>query len=257
MTDTARHEGEPHTIIALHGRFGWGQGWGADFPELLARAAGEDSTILWIDYRGYGERLGETGEYTLGEIADDVLARLDAAGVERFTLVGHSMGGAAALRIAARAPGRVRAIVGVSPVGATPTPFDDASRQLFEGAPAEDANRAAIIDATTSHRHSQTWVQHLVAESREHSTEESFGRHLHAWTSADFADEVPSDLPALVVVGAHDPALGEGPSARRGAGCCRTPRSWCCRSRGTTRCSSSPWRWPTRSSPSCAPTDAT
>lgn len=209
MTDTARHQGEPHTIVALHGWFGWGQGWGADFPELLERAAGEGSTIHWIDYRGYGERLGETGEYTLDEIADDVLAQLDAAGVERFTLVGHSMGGAAALRIAARAPERVRAIVGVSPVGATPTPFDDASRQLFEGAPAEDANRAAIIDATTSHRHSQTWVQHLVAESREHSTEESFGRHLQAWTSADFADEVPSDLPALVVVGAHDPALGE------------------------------------------------
>ena len=81
MTDTARHQGEPHTIVALHGWFGWGQGWGADFPELLERAAGQDSTVHWIDYRGYGERLGETGEYTLGEIADDVLARLDAAGV--------------------------------------------------------------------------------------------------------------------------------------------------------------------------------
>lgn len=32
MTDTARHQGEPHTIVALHGWFGWGQGWGADFP---------------------------------------------------------------------------------------------------------------------------------------------------------------------------------------------------------------------------------
>lgn len=205
MTDETRR----HTVVALHGWFGWGQGWGADFPILLKGALGVDDDIHWVDYRGYGRRRDEPGAYTLDEIADDVLARLDGAGVERFSLLGHSMGGAAALAVAARAPERVRCLVGVSPVGASPTPFDEESRALFEGAPASDDCRAAIVDLMTGGRHDRAWIDAMVEASRAQSTRESFAAHLRAWAQADFAERVPRDLPALAVVGAHDPTLGE------------------------------------------------
>lgn len=198
-----------HTVVALHGWFGWSEGWGADVPRLLQSALGDQADLHWMDYRGYGRRIDEAGAYTLDEIAGDVLARMNDAGVDRFSLVGHSMGGAAALRVAATAPERVRSLVGISPVGATPTPFDDQARALFEGAAQSDENRAAIIDLTTGNRHEQAWIDEIVRDSREHSTTASFGGHFDAWAHADFAAEVPSDVPTLVVVGARDPALGE------------------------------------------------
>lgn len=53
--------------------------------------------------------------------ADEVLALLDALGVRRVDLVGNSMGGAIALAVAVRAPGRVRRIVTMGSVG---VPFE-------------------------------------------------------------------------------------------------------------------------------------
>ena len=50
----------------------------------------------------------------------------------------------------------------------------------------------------------------MVDHSLEHSTKEAFANVLEAWANADFADEVRGkELPVLVVVGEHDPALGE------------------------------------------------
>ncbi len=51
------------------------------------------------------------GAGSLDAFAGDVLARLDAAGVDRFVAVGMSMGGYAAFRLAERAPGRVAGLV--------------------------------------------------------------------------------------------------------------------------------------------------
>ncbi len=61
-------------------------------------------------------------------------------------------GGAVIQRALALAPDRVEALVGVSPVGAMPTPFDDAGRGLFWGAAQSRDNRFGIIDFTTGNR---------------------------------------------------------------------------------------------------------
>ncbi len=69
-------------------------------PELVDA---DTYTYALIDYRGYGARKDEAGEYTLEEISADTLALADELGWDRFALVGHSMGGAAALRVLADA----------------------------------------------------------------------------------------------------------------------------------------------------------
>ncbi len=48
-----------------------------------------------------------------------------------------------------RTPGRVTAVVGISPVPASGVPFDADSEALFTGAENEDGNRYAILDFTT------------------------------------------------------------------------------------------------------------
>jgi pimeloyl-ACP methyl ester carboxylesterase len=111
----------PKTVLLLHGWLGSADGWGL-FPDYLDP---EVATWVFTDNRGYGARLGETGDFTLDEVANDVLALADELGAQTFSLVGHSMGGAEVLRILAKAPERVDKLIGITPVGAAPTPLDE------------------------------------------------------------------------------------------------------------------------------------
>lgn len=196
----------PHTVFCLHGWFGSAEGWGS-FPDHLD---GERFTYVFTDSRGYGARKDEPGEYTLDEVAGDVLALADELGADSFSLVGHSMGGAGILRVLATAPDRVRRLVGITPVSCLPTPFDEPSRELFFGASQNRENRYGIIDFTTGNRLTPTWVNSMVDWSLEHSDSAAFHGALEAWANADFLTEVEgSETPIHVIAGEHDPALGE------------------------------------------------
>lgn len=195
----------PRRVLALHGWFGSARGWGW-LPDLVDV---ERFTWAFLDYRGYGARAGVAGEYTLAEISRDALDLADSLGWDRFALVGHSMGGSAAQRVLADAPERVDRLVGISPVPAGGVPFDLQSWALFDGAAANPDNRRAIIDLTTGNRLSRRWLDEMVRFSLDHSTPEAFGAYLTAWARTDLTDEVKgSPVPALAVVGEHDPALG-------------------------------------------------
>ncbi|RTE66478.1 alpha/beta hydrolase [Amphritea opalescens] len=117
-------------IFALHGRHAHNEGWDRptlvllhealghidmwkDFPQLLADATGMD--LLVYERRGYGRSspisLPRPDDYLDHEGRDWVKPVLDAAGLERVVLVGHSDGGSIALIAAAALPGRVVAII--------------------------------------------------------------------------------------------------------------------------------------------------
>jgi pimeloyl-ACP methyl ester carboxylesterase len=195
----------PRTVLLTHGWFGSADGWGPFVDDL----DGETARWVFTDVRGFGQRRGEQGDQSLEESARDLLAVADELGADRFTLVGHSMGGAVVQRALSLAPERVEAMVGISPVGALPTPFDEAGRGLFWGAAESRDNRFGIIDFTTGNRNTPLFVNRIVDWSLAHSDVDAFARVLDAWAGADFADEVRgSELPVLVAVGEHDPALG-------------------------------------------------
>jgi pimeloyl-ACP methyl ester carboxylesterase len=194
-------------VICLHGWFGSATGWGG-WPELLD---GDRFSYAFVDYRGYGQRKPVPGEHTMAELSGDVLELADALGWATFDVIGHSMGGKAAQRVLADAPDRVRRLVGISPVPAGEVPFDEQGWGLFSGAAQDDANRAAIVDLTTGNRLTRTWIDQVVAHSVEQSTREAFGDYLTAWSKTDFAAEVTGKQhPVKLIVGEHDPALGEG-----------------------------------------------
>jgi len=76
--------------------------WDAVLPHLRDRFA-----LLRIDTRGHGASTTEAGDYTMGMLADDVLAVADAAGFERFSIAGVSLGGMIGMEIALRQPRRL------------------------------------------------------------------------------------------------------------------------------------------------------
>jgi len=206
MSNTAVIVGAgPRRVLALHGWFGAARGWGW-LPDLVDTGR---FTYAFLDYRGYGDRKDTTGQYTIAEIATDALALADTLGWDRFSVLGHSMGGSAAQRVLADAPERVERLAGISPVPASGVPFDERGWALFDGAAAAPGNRRAILDLTTGNRNAGSWLDAMVRFSLEHSTVEAFAAYLPAWAHTDFSAEIAGNpVPALAVVGAHEPALG-------------------------------------------------
>ena len=71
-----------------------------------------------LDLRGHGRsERPRNGDYTIAGMAGDVAAVVDTLGLDKFVLVGHSMGGGVALEYAGAHPDRVAGLVLVDPIG--------------------------------------------------------------------------------------------------------------------------------------------
>ena len=97
-------EGDP--LVLLHGLGSSHRDW-----SLQAPVFSKDHRVIIPDCRGHGESDKPAGPYSVALFARDVIALLDALGVEGSHLLGISMGGQVALQIALDAPGRVRSLV--------------------------------------------------------------------------------------------------------------------------------------------------
>ncbi len=109
------HDDARSSVVCLHG-------WGASayaYRHVLAPLAAAGRTAYAADLRGHGwsDKPLDRAAYTPAALATWTVHLLDALGLDRVVLVGHSLGGAIALHTALRAPTRVAALVLLAPVG--------------------------------------------------------------------------------------------------------------------------------------------
>ena len=95
-----RHGTKALDVIALHG---WGRS-GTDFSTVL-----KDTQGLAVHLPGFGSAQAPPEAWTTADYADHLAAAL--AGHDPVVVVGHSFGGRVALRLAARHPHQVAALV--------------------------------------------------------------------------------------------------------------------------------------------------
>jgi pimeloyl-ACP methyl ester carboxylesterase len=88
-------------VLCLHG---WPQHW-YEWRQLLPALA-DRHRVLALDLRGFGWSDAPRDGYEKEEMATDVLAVLDALGLERVKLVGHDWGGWIGFLLCLRAPQR-------------------------------------------------------------------------------------------------------------------------------------------------------
>jgi pyruvate dehydrogenase E2 component (dihydrolipoamide acetyltransferase) len=86
------------TIVLVHGFGGDLNGWMFVQPALTATRR-----VVALDLPGHGGSTMDVGEGTVAALARVLTATLDALGIERAHLVGHSLGGAVCLAAAGRA----------------------------------------------------------------------------------------------------------------------------------------------------------
>ncbi len=100
-----REFGSGAPFVMLHGLFGNGENW-----RSIARRFSDSFRILLPDLRNHGDS-PHAPSLELEEMANDVVETADNLGVERFALLGHSLGGKVAMTVALRHPDRVQALV--------------------------------------------------------------------------------------------------------------------------------------------------
>jgi pimeloyl-ACP methyl ester carboxylesterase len=94
-------------LVLVHGFTGSSADFAGVAPELAERLP-----VVAVDLPGHGSSPGyDADRYTLNDTAASVLAALDAAGLLRFHLLGHSLGGKVAMVMATRSPERIESLV--------------------------------------------------------------------------------------------------------------------------------------------------
>jgi 3-oxoadipate enol-lactonase len=95
-------------LLLVHGFGGAKEDWSDHIPTLAV-----DHTVVIFDHRGHGASDDPTdpAAYTLDRLASDTLQVADAAGLDSFRLLGHSMGGMVARKVVIREPERVDALI--------------------------------------------------------------------------------------------------------------------------------------------------
>ncbi|MEM9175231.1 MAG: alpha/beta fold hydrolase [Myxococcota bacterium] len=211
----AYHEagtGEPALVI-LHGFTGHRD----DFIGILP-ALGAGRRVLAPDLRGHGDSEAGPGAsgWSFEQLVKDLLAFLDALGLARVDLLGHSVGGFVALRAGLAAPERFRSLAFLCTAPETPARMDpkgwragaaiSAERGMDGFQPlAEKAMRADPFPGLAAWGDPERYYAH---HSRRHASMTPESYHQIGKTffeSASLVERLPEvKQPALVLVGEQD-----------------------------------------------------
>ena len=93
-------------VVLLHGLGSCANHW---HPQI--NALNSDFRIIAPDSRGHGGSSGPKGPYTIGALADDVVALLDKLNLEKVDVVGYSLGGMVGFELASYFPERLKRLV--------------------------------------------------------------------------------------------------------------------------------------------------
>lgn len=121
----------PVTVAFIHGNLA-----SKDWIELAAPMLPKDLRVVGIDWRGCGDSSrppeGDNyANYTMARHAEDMLAALDALGIDFCHLATHSTGGIISTRMLLAAPQRFGKVLALDPVSPRGLRFDEAGLALF------------------------------------------------------------------------------------------------------------------------------
>ena len=213
-------EGSGDPIVLLHGFPLTREVWDAQAAQLAQR-----SRVIRPDLRGMGASSVPEGPYLMETLAGDVAAVLDALGMERASIVGHSMGGYVAMAFCRMYAERVTRLALVCSRLAADSPEVAKDREdLADRAERED-RVDAIVDAYLPRLFAQLTlvnrspiVDAARAMARKNSAKGAAAM-LRGMAQRVEAYDIAEDLkmPVLVVAGAADQivSLNEAEKMRR------------------------------------------
>jgi pimeloyl-ACP methyl ester carboxylesterase len=216
-----RDEGVGEVLLLIHGMGGSSASWRALVPELARKYR-----VIAPDLLGHGDSDKPRGDYSLGAFAVWLRDFLDALGIPKITLIGHSLGGGIAMQFAHQHRDYCRRLVLISSGGLgsevgrllrmLSLPGAELVLPLIASRPAiavGNALRARSGDRTAT-RFSETWRAQAALANRDNR--QAFLRTLrsvvdHRGQSVCALNRlVNAHLPALIISGEQDRVIPVG-----------------------------------------------
>ena len=193
-------------LVFLHYFGGSGRTW-EPVVDALAAAGWR---CLAPDLRGFGKSPApgeEWTHYTVDAMADDIHGMIGRLRLERFIVVGHSMGGKVALALAARQPASLAGLALVSPSPPTPEPMEPAERARLLAGGGGRAATEKTLRKITARPLSDAVLDATVADHLRASAP-AWRAWLEHGSREDISARVPHiKVPVRIVVGAQDQAI--------------------------------------------------
>ncbi len=191
----------PSPVLFLHGLGGDQRFWLYQVPAFCGRYP-----TLTIDLRGHGRSGRPPRDFTIADMARDVVRLLRSIGVERAHLVGASLGGLVAQQFALDYPFATASLVLADTFCAVPEEFQEtirASMQFIENNAMAEVAAARIRNAFSDHANPvmRDYFIDRVAQNDKASYVRA-ARAAMSYSSADRLGEIA--VPTLVVVGDED-----------------------------------------------------
>ena len=196
----------PVKVMVFHAWFGDHTIWEPAF-RFIDRSR---FSFAFLDYRGYGASRDMGGEHSYRQISSDAIALADHLQWPTFSVLGHSMGGQAAQRVALDAPSRVQAIVGVTPAPATGMKMPPEVAAFFGTVADSDEAGLQIIETSIGKRLKPGMSKDIMRFTRETTSIDAFRDYGGAFITTDFGEEAKAiTAPMLILVGEHDGGVTE------------------------------------------------
>ncbi|BBM65322.1 acyl-CoA esterase [Vibrio alfacsensis] len=211
-----KQEGQGQTVVLIHGLFGSFSNLG-----LLARDLSQDHSVISIDLRNHGLSF-HTNVHDYPSMAQDVVDLITHLNVQSALVIGHSMGGKVAMKVADIAPQLVKQLMVLD---IAPVAYDtNRHENVFSGL------QAVIAEQPTNRQQAMTILaQHIEIDGvRQFLSKSLFnndgkmdwrfnvGSLLRNYTNIIGWEEItPTDIPTLFIKGGdsdylmpeHQPAV--------------------------------------------------
>lgn len=155
------HHHETSTVspmLFIHGLFGSLSNLG-----VLARHFSEQRTVIQIDVRNHGLS-GHSSDINYQLMAEDVLETLSSLNVHKFVVVGHSMGGKIAMKLAdlAREQTEKLVVLDITPIQYHESHHAEIFKALFAVQQANVASRLEAAKIMRKYIHEEMVIQFLL-----------------------------------------------------------------------------------------------
>jgi pimeloyl-ACP methyl ester carboxylesterase len=163
-------------------------------------------TYAFVDLRGYGKSKSIQGECTVEEASLDAITLANHLKWDQFHVIGHSMSGMIAQRIALDATDRVKSMAAIAPVPACGSPVPEEILSFLEDAARHnDTSAMQIVGFMTSNKLTNSFYEYKVKRWRETSLADARVAYLHMFAQTDFSNQIQGlKTPVLVIIGGQD-----------------------------------------------------
>lgn len=187
--------GDP-TLLLIHGWSVSGRIWD---PLVSAWPASAGKLVI-PELRGAGKSSRPAEGYSLDDYTSDVVGLIDALSLKQCVMVGHSMGGTIAMRVALKRPQSLAKLVLISPVPAGGAPLGPEDPAHFRAAAGRRDGPQQLLESFMNRKPSGQLLHGLVDDAAGVSIDAFWGG-FDAWRTAAFAESISKITTPTVVLG--------------------------------------------------------